>query len=113
MKKRELMRLPLNREFEFTDGIFDYVMKVVKCEDGSKMQIWQRKGWVNERFIMFEEIEFDEENQYLNKYLKVHISVGGFSSSSEISYWQLDKLEMVNTNSFKNWLMKTKTSNTC
>ena len=57
MKKRELMRLPLNREFEFTDGIFDYVMKVVKCEDGSKMQIWQRKGWVNERFIMFEEIK--------------------------------------------------------
>lgn len=113
MKRRELINMPLNREFEFTDGIYNYVMKKVKNDDDTIMQVWQRKGWINERFVIFESIEFDKEEN--RSYVKLNqiISIGGFSSHSEVSYWQLGKLKLLNDNSLKKWLMKTSANNVC
>ena len=106
MRKRDLFNLPTGRDFEFTDGHFHYNMKKVICEDNSIMQVWQQKGFPQNRFVIFEETEFNKEEKFLEKKLIVHIWSSGFSAMSELSSFQLGRLKLINNNSLKNWLLK-------
>ena len=112
MTRRELMNLPCNRTFELTDGIYSYVLrKYESVEDGITTIIYafRIKGSLThsgQSFILTEETEVGEDRDY--KKLIQTISVGGFSAHSEINYWQLGKLNIVNENSIKEWFKKMK-----
>jgi len=111
MTRRELMNLPLNRKFELTDGIYNYVMEksMTKGEYSIPprvMQSWKIKGGsvFTDSFSIFEETKQDEDYPYLSyPYLNLHISKGGFSAHSDICYWHLGKLKLVDDRSYKKW----------
>jgi hypothetical protein len=104
MKIRELINIPINIEFEFSDGIWNYFMKKTQLEDGSYIYKWQVSGNINEYFFMFFERQFDEESNRNFDKLFQGKKIGGFWIYSKMEYYQISKLKLINKNCLTDFL---------
>lgn len=106
MNQREFFRLPFNRDFEITDGNYNYIVKKIMSDGYEDLGIypepiyrWNVKGNFD-TFIMTEKIDKDDNSKKLQKCIRQ----GGFSSVSDVDHYDLRRLKIVNNNNLTDWL---------
>lgn len=81
MKNKELIKLPLNRLFEITDGNYTYILKKTNSDIGIHYMFREKGGNpYRDRFSVFEE-EIQDEDDIRVKYKKLRYcaSIGAFT----------------------------------
>lgn len=114
MKIKDFLRLPFDREFHLTDGIWDYVLRKEKNDIGVHYRVMIKGGSnFSDSFGIYEEPYEEECDYYTYKStaLKINTMVGGFSFHSDIGYSIVHKLKIVTTGSFKEWSQKLRINN--
>ena len=107
MKKRDLFRMKLGN-YELTDGIYNYILRIGLFDDGQRYYKITEKGYdkIKHSLTIHEDIE-QNDNGFEYKTLSALTFIGGISIHSDNVFAMIIDLKFIARGSFAEFINRT------